>query len=96
MNHIYLYRFCVCLTDSEISHQDQISLNDNNPTGLKPSAVLINDSTSTHKLAGDINSLSPTETAMDAWNPMESHFLSNWNLYQGSINDDLTDSGRGN
>ena len=21
---------------------------------------------------------------MDAWNPMESHFLSNWNLYQES------------
>ena len=28
------------------------------------------------------NPLSPTEVAMDAWNPMESHFLSNWNLYK--------------
>ena len=44
---------------------------------------------------GHANPLSPTEAAMDAWNPMESHFLSNWNLYKESANDGWSDRGKG-
>jgi len=51
------------------------------------------DNTSTPKV--DSDTLSPTEVALDAWNPMESHFLSNWNLYQENNTGDHKSVGRG-
>jgi len=52
------------------------------------------DNTSTPKVDSD-TVLSPTEVALDAWNPMESHFLSNWNLYQENSSGDHKSVGRG-
>ncbi|XP_065909710.1 uncharacterized protein [Dysidea avara] len=75
-------------SSTEIPHLDQV-----NPVNeLSPSAVLHADNTSTPKVDSDTLS-SPTEVVMDAWNPMESHFLSNWNLYQNT--GDHTSAGRG-
>ena len=61
---------------SEISYHDQVS-------HTKPSTVLRSDSVAAAKVTS--NPLSPTEAALDAWNPMESHFLSNWNLYRQEV-----------
>lgn len=59
--------------------------------------MLGNTSVSTAKVTEGASLLSPTEATLDAWNPMESHFLSNWNLYKENTSDALLeDGGRGN
>ena len=55
----------------------------------------IDSTNSTSSAKGHANQLSPTEAAMDGWNPMESHFLSNWNMYKESANNGWSDRGKG-
>ena len=87
---MYSYALCrVYFTDGEISYQSHVEPDSR--------SLLRSDSVSTAKVTEDASLISPTQAALDAWNPMESHFLSNWNLYKENTRDALLeDGGQGN
>ena len=83
---MYSYALChVCFTDGEISYQNQVEPDSR--------SSLRSNSVSTATITEDASLLSPTQAALDAWNPMESHFLSNWNLCKENTRDALLEDG---